>query len=264
MCFLRLWSYGLTALYKSDYYYYYFVAFEARLHFIVTVCAWHAALKGCLAWLDLTYNCTIHVVLGGDREARLPSLSAAILRRPRRERLSIRNLRHARRSRSSQSRWLENLARCTAADPANKEFVNRRRFLAVSPYLYTLLWAPHPLPDYIIASRLLHTDLRRLVPDRVQFKLCMTVRRCMQDKASRSVFEGILHITLRHWRSTASSLSQPSPSFCATSSRNFWPSRAFAVAGPTAWNSLPDDLPNPSCCDSYFGRLLKSISFSFN
>jgi len=39
--------------------------------------------------------------------------------------------------------------------------------------------------------------------------------------------------------------------------------RAFAVAGPTAWNSLFDDLRNLSRCDSYFGRFLKSILFSF-
>jgi len=39
--------------------------------------------------------------------------------------------------------------------------------------------------------------------------------------------------------------------------------RAFAVAAPTAWNSLPDDLRNLSCCDSYFGRFLKSILFSY-
>ena len=38
--------------------------------------------------------------------------------------------------------------------------------------------------------------------------------------------------------------------------------RAFAVASPTAWNSLPDDLRNPSCYDSYFGCFLKSILFS--
>ena len=30
-----------------------FIAFEAHLHFIVTVCAWHAALKGYLTWLAL-------------------------------------------------------------------------------------------------------------------------------------------------------------------------------------------------------------------
>jgi len=39
--------------------------------------------------------------------------------------------------------------------------------------------------------------------------------------------------------------------------------RAFAVAGPTASNSPPDDLRIPSCCDIYFGRFLKSILFSF-
>jgi len=33
-------------------------------------------------------------------------------------------------------------------------------------------------------SHLLHTDLHWLdVPERVQFKLCMTVRRCVDDKA---------------------------------------------------------------------------------
>ena len=39
--------------------------------------------------------------------------------------------------------------------------------------------------------------------------------------------------------------------------------RAFAVAGPMVWNSLPHDLRNLSCCDSYFRRFLKSIFFSF-
>jgi len=35
-------------------------------------------------------------------------------------------------------------------------------------------------------SRLSHTDLHWLdIPERVQFKLCMTVRRCMQNKASQ-------------------------------------------------------------------------------
>jgi len=81
-----------------------------------------------------------------------------------------------------------------------------------------------------------------VVPERVPFKLCMTFHQCMQDKApqylneycisfssmyagqSSSVFEGILHIILRHWQSTASSLSRPSPSYRAMSSLNFWPS----------------------------------------
>ena len=56
----------------------------------------------------------------------------------------------------------------------------------------------------------------------VQFKLCMTVRRCMQDKAPQYLKEYC--ISFSDTQSTASSLSQPSPSFCATSSSNFWPS----------------------------------------
>jgi len=79
----------------------------------------------------------------------------------------------------------------------------------------------------------------------------------MYATQSSSVFEGILHI--RHWQLIASSLSQLTVRrHCRTFSR-----RAFAVAGPTAWNSVPDDLSNLSCCDSYFGRFLKSILFSF-
>ena len=39
-------------------------------------------------------------------------------------------------------------------------------------------------------SHLLHTDLHWLdVPERVQFKLCMTVRRCVDDKAPRYLKE---------------------------------------------------------------------------
>jgi len=63
---------------------------------------------------------------------------------------------------------------------------------------------------------------------------------------SSSVFEGILYIILRqtdNHRLRSSSrhlLSVPRH-------RRTFGRRAFAVAGPTAWNSLPDDLRNPSC-----------------
>ena len=38
--------------------------------------------------------------------------------------------------------------------------------------------------------------------------------------------------------------------------------RAFSVAGPTAWNSLPDYLRDPTPFDS-FRRDLKTFLFSF-
>jgi len=38
--------------------------------------------------------------------------------------------------------------------------------------------------------------------------------------------------------------------------------RAFAVAGPTAWNSLSDDLRDPTLSTDSFRRLLKTRLFS--
>jgi len=38
--------------------------------------------------------------------------------------------------------------------------------------------------------------------------------------------------------------------------------RAFAVAGPAAWNSLSDDLRNPALSTDSFRRLLKTRLFS--
>ena len=35
--------------------------------------------------------------------------------------------------------------------------------------------------------------------------------------------------------------------------------RAFAVAGPTAWNSLPDYLRDPSLSEDTFRQLLKLV-----
>jgi len=38
--------------------------------------------------------------------------------------------------------------------------------------------------------------------------------------------------------------------------------RAFAVAGPAAWNSLSDDLHDPTLSTDSFRRLLKTLLFS--
>jgi len=38
--------------------------------------------------------------------------------------------------------------------------------------------------------------------------------------------------------------------------------RAFTVAGPTAWNSLPDYLRDPSLSEDTFRRLLKTYLFA--
>jgi len=38
--------------------------------------------------------------------------------------------------------------------------------------------------------------------------------------------------------------------------------RAFSIAGPTVWKSLPDDLRDPVCGYDSFKQFLKTILFS--
>jgi len=57
---------------------------------------------------------------------------------------------------------------------------------------------------------------------------------------------------------TASSFGcQPSTDSVAT-----YGGRAFAVAGPSTWNSLPKHLHDPSSRSAVFGHLLKTFLFS--
>jgi len=73
-----------------------------------------------------------------------------------------------------------------------------------------------------------------------------------------SVFEGISDTDSRQRLRSASRhlLSVPR-------NRRTFGRRTFAVAGPTAWNSLTIYEICLSCCDSYFGCFLKYILFSF-
>jgi len=43
---------------------------------------------------------------------------------------------------------------------------------------------------------------------------------------------------------------------------NTYGSREFSVAGPTVWNSLPDELRDPACGFDSFKQFLKTILFS--
>jgi len=43
---------------------------------------------------------------------------------------------------------------------------------------------------------------------------------------------------------------------------NTYGRRAFSIAGPTVWNSLPDELRDPACGSDSFKQFLKTILFS--
>jgi len=45
---------------------------------------------------------------------------------------------------------------------------------------------------------------------------------------------------------------------------NTYGRRAFSIAGPMVWNSLPDELRDPACGSDSFKQFLKTILFSLN
>ena len=97
------------------------------------------------------------------------------------------------------------------------------------------------------------------VPDRVLFKLAVTVHQCLNGRAPPYLSEHCIPVssadTHRHLRSANRHLLAV-PRFRL----NTYGRRAFSlsVAGPMAWNSLPDFIRDPTSSTDYFRRLLKT------
>ena len=89
-------------------------------------------------------------------------------------------------------------------------------------------------------SLLLHEELHWLnVPERMQYKLGVTVHRCLQYNVPEYLSTAVVSdIPSRHhlWSATRYHLTVPRY-WLSTFSR-----QAFLVAGPTVWNLLPDSL----------------------
>ena len=106
-------------------------------------------------------------------------------------------------------------------------------------------------------GQILHDELHWLdVPDRVFFKLAVTVHRCLNGRAPPYLSDYCVPAagvdTRRHLRSTNHQLLAVSRYRLNSYSR-----RAFSVAGPTVWNSLPDFIRDPTVSADSFRRLLK-------
>jgi len=111
-------------------------------------------------------------------------------------------------------------------------------------------------------STLLHNQLYWLsVPEQVEYKLAVTVRRCLENKAPRyECCTPVAYVASRHRRS-ANLHRLTVPRY----RRSTIGRRAFSVEleGPSVWNSLPVELREPtvsSCGD--FRRTLKTILFA--
>ena len=107
-------------------------------------------------------------------------------------------------------------------------------------------------------GQILHDELHWLdVPDRVFFKLAVTVHRCLNGRAPPYLSDYCVPAagvdTRQHMRSANRQLLVV-PRYRL----NTYGRRAFSVAGPTVWNSLPDFIQDPSISADCFRRLLKT------
>jgi len=111
-----------------------------------------------------------------------------------------------------------------------------------------------------VLSQLLHGELHWLdVADRIQYKLGATVHRCLHGKASQYLADccvAVSELAGRQRLRSAQHRQLDVPRY----QRSTFGRRAFSVAGPTVWNSLPDELKNAT--DEAFSRLLKTFLFS--
>ena len=99
------------------------------------------------------------------------------------------------------------------------------------------------------------------VADRVLFKLAVTVHQCLNGRAPPYLSEHCIPVSsadmCRHLRSANRHLLAV-PRFWL----NAYGRRAFSVAGPMAWNSLPDFIRDPTSSTDCFRRLLETYLFA--
>ena len=110
-------------------------------------------------------------------------------------------------------------------------------------------------------GQILHEELHWLdVPDRVIFKLAVIVHRCLNGRAPPYLSDycaPVASADRRHLRSTNCQLLAV-PRYRL----NTYGRRAFSVAGPTVWNSLPNFIRDPTISLDCFRRLIKTYLFA--
>ena len=118
---------------------------------------------------------------------------------------------------------------------------------------------PLPLiPNYT----LMHDDLHWLhIPQRVQYKLAVTVHRCLQHQAPGYLADYCVPVSevpgRQHlWSARCHQLLVPRVR------RGTIGTRAYSVAGPTVWNSLHDWLRDPAVDSKQFRQDLKTYLFA--
>jgi len=111
-------------------------------------------------------------------------------------------------------------------------------------------------------SALLHDELHWLeISQRVQYKLAVTVHRCLRNQAPTYLTDYCVLVSdiagRRHLRSASRHQLTVPRVRCST-----FGCCSFASAGPTVWNSLPNSLRNPTVGPEQFRHSLKTNLFA--
>ena len=110
-------------------------------------------------------------------------------------------------------------------------------------------------------SHILHRDLHWLdVPQRVIFKLCMTVSKCLHGLTPKYLAELCVSVADVAGRRQLRSASRGLLNFPRYNMSNYG-RRAFCFAGPYVWNSFPEHI-RQSTSIAFFKRSLKTIFYS--
>jgi len=110
-------------------------------------------------------------------------------------------------------------------------------------------------------GQILHDQLQWLdVPDRVLFKLAVTVHQCLNGRTPPYLSEHCISVSsadMRRHLCSANHHLLGVPCFRL----NTYGRQAFSVAGPMAWKSVPDFIQDPSSSTDCFRRLLQMYLF---
>ena len=117
------------------------------------------------------------------------------------------------------------------------------------------------LPKWASVSDAMHDELHWLpFPERVEFKLCSVVYKCLHESAPRYLSQYCIPVASLPDRSHLRSAASGDLFVPATSTKTIGP-RGFFHAGPAAWNCLPSSLKDPNITFTVFKNCLK-LNFS--
>ena len=119
------------------------------------------------------------------------------------------------------------------------------------------------LPKWASVSEAMREKLHWLpYPERVEFKLCSTIYKCLHNSAPQYLMELCIPVATLPGRCHLRSAAYGDLFVPATYTKTIGP-RGFSYAGPVAWNNLQPVLKDPSISFTMFKKLLKTELFNW-